>query len=301
MGFHEPWRRPDPWKPGAEATGIRAFGDPSDTSPPPPGPDNRRTADWEFKRCLRLEDDFSYRARRKQAWRIDAVDLPGKKLNATLIDDGKPVGKPKTFDLMAGTRVHVGQGFGSLESIAAGQEVQFNITWATLHGPGRVLEIWLDERSRELATARQLARHRDHVRDRGLPGWIDAVDDEKQIVTITFFDGVDPTLFEELTGIDEKPQGWPFSAPEDDPKAPKGGIAVARESLMTYEPMHDRKGGNILAIDKVPVEVGSSGVRIKVKCCMMLEGFRPGHVVRFYPATWPVNTLAREEQSYGRE
>ena len=100
--------------------------------------------------------------------------------------------------------------------------MQFNIAWATLHGPGRVLEIWLDEPSRELATALQLARHRDHVHVRGLPGWIEAVDDEKQIVTITFFDGVDPGLFNELTGIDEKPHGWPFSAREDDSKAPKG-------------------------------------------------------------------------------
>ena len=36
-------------------------------------------------------------------------------------------------------------------------------------------------------------------------GWVDAVDDEKQIVTITFFGGVDPKLFDELTGINEEP------------------------------------------------------------------------------------------------
>ena len=291
---------------GTHVHGLFYLKDPGDKTPPPLGLKERNTKDSEFKRCLRLEDDFSFRARQKQAWRVDAVDLAAKKLTCTLVDlgqpgGGKPVGPPKTFDLVSGTRVHVGQGFGSLESIAVGQEVQFNITWATLHGPGRVLEIWLDETSRALASALQLARHRDHVRDRGLPGWIEAVDDEKQIVTITFFDGVDRALFKELTGIDEKPHGWPFSAPEDDPKAPKGGIAVARECLMTYEPMHDRKGGNILAIEEVPAQVGSSGVRITVKCCMMLEGFRPGHVVRFFPATWPVNLLPKEEQFHGRE
>ncbi len=291
---------------GTHLRGEFYLRDPADTAPPLAGRHQRHSADWEFQRCLRLEDDFSYHARRQQTWRIDGVDLAGQKLTATLVDGGqagggKPVGPPKTFDLVSGTRVHVGNGFGSLESIAVGQEVQFNITWATLHGPGRVREIWLDEPSRQLATALQLARHRDHVRDRGLPGWIEAVDDDKQIVTITFFDGVDPGLFNELTGIDEKPHGWPFSSREDDPKAPKGGIAVARECLMTYEPIHDRKGGNILAIEEVPAEVGSSGVRISVKCCMMLEGFRPGHVVRFFPATWPVNTLPKEEQFHGRE
>ena len=286
---------------GTHLHGLFYLKDAGDAAPPPLGHAERNTEDWEFKRCLRLEDDFSHHARQGQAWRIEAVDLAEKKLTATLLVEGQPNGSPKTFDLMAGTRVHVGQGFGTAESIAVGQTVQFNITWATLHGPGRVLDIWVDEPSRRLATEMQLKRHRDHVRDRGLPGWIDAVDDEAQIVTITFFDSVDPGLFEELAGVDEEPHGWPFSAREDDPKAPKGGIAVAAESLMTYEPLNDRQGGNILAIDTVPAEVGSSGVRIKVKCCMMLEGFRPGRIVRFYPATWKVNVLPREEQLFGRE
>jgi hypothetical protein len=286
---------------GTHLHGSFYLKDPGDAASPPLGRQERNSEDWEFKRCLRLEDDFSYHTRNKQAWRVEAVNLAEKKLTATLVAADSPADKPKIFDLMAGTRVHVGKGFGTLESIAVGQTVQFNITWATLHGPGRVLDIWLDEPSRQLATELQLERHRDHVRDRGLPGWIEAVDDEAQIVTITFFESVDPGLFKELTGIDEEPHGWPFSAREDDPKAPKGGIAVAEASLMTYEPMHDRKGGNILAIDSVPVEPGSSGVRIKVKCCMMLEGFRPGRIVRFYPATWKVNTLPKEEQLFGRE
>lgn len=112
---------------------------------------------------------------------------------------------------------------------------------------------------------------------------------------------MDATLFDELKGINEEPQGWPFSFPEDDPKAPKGSVAVARESLMTYDPVNDRKGGNILHIGKVPVEAGSSGVQIKVKCGLMLEGYRPHHIIRFHPATWKVNALPREEQFSGRE
>jgi hypothetical protein len=175
--------------------------------------------------------------------------------------------------------------------------VLFNLTWGTLYGPGRLLEIWLDEPSRQLATAQQLERHRNHVRERGLPGWVDAVDDDAQIVTITFFGNVDPQLFDELslTNID------PLAKPEDKIKAPKGGLAVARESLMTYDPVNDRKGGNILDVKKVPVEPGSSGVRIRVQCDMLLEGFRPRRIVRFYPPTWKVVALPREEQFFGRE
>ena len=56
-----------------------------------------------------------------------------------------------------------------------------------------------------------------------------------------------------------------------------------------------------LAIGKVPLEPGNSGVQIKVKCCMLLEGHRPGRIVRFYPATWKVSALPHEEQFHGRE
>jgi hypothetical protein len=51
----------------------------------------------------------------------------------------------------------------------------------------------------------------------------------------------------------------------------------------------------------IPAEPGSSGVQIKVKCDLLLEGFRPKRVVRFYPATWKVMALPREEQFFGRE
>ena len=286
---------------GTHLHGLFYLKSPDDKSPPPPSAYRRFTPEAAFKRCLRLEDDFSHCVRQAQTWKIDAVHLEEKKLTATLQHAGAAVGKPKLFDLLSSTRVMTGDRFGNLELLQPGQEVQFNITWATLYGPGRIIDIWLDDTSRQLATARQRERHRNHIRERGLPGWVDAVDDEAQIVTITFFGGVDPALFAELRGINPEPFGWPLSKPEDNPNAPKGTIAVARESLMTYDPVNDRKGGNILCIEKVPLAPGSSGVQIKVKCDMLLEGYRPRHIVRFYPATWKVNALPREEQFFGRE
>ena len=272
-----------------------------DTSPPPPGPHNRVTPEIGFKRCLQLEDDFTFHRRQKQLWNIESVDLELNKLSATLQENGKATGEPKQFDLLSSTRVYQSNGFVDLTALEKGQSVLFNLTWATLYGPGRITDLWIDTPSRQQASVRQLERHRNHLRERGLAGWIDAVDDESQIVTITFFGGVDPKLFDELTAINTEPMGWPLSKPEDNPGAPKGTIAVARESLMTYDPVNDRKGGNILDIKKIPVEPGSSGVQIKVKCDMLLEGFRPRRIVRFYPATWKVIALPREEQYEGRE
>jgi len=286
---------------GTHLHGLFYQSDCDDKTPLPDTAHNRRTPEWEFRRCFRIEDDFTFHARQEHLWKIDSLDLDGKKLTATLQDNGKPSGQPKLFELLASTVVMNGEGFANLKALQPGQTALFNLTWATLYGPGRITGIWLDESARDLATAQQIERHRIHIRDRGLPGWGSEVDDAKKTVTITFFGGVDPKLFDELRGINEEPQGWPFSFPEDDPKAPKGGIAVSRDSLMTCDPLNDRKGGNILDNKKIPIEPGSSGVQIRVKCGMMLEGYRPRRIIRFYPATWKVNALPLEERFSGRE
>jgi len=272
-----------------------------DKTPPRSGPYKRIATEAAFTRCFRLEDDFSFYNRQQQLWRIDELDLEKRKLTATLMHEGKEVGKPKLFDLLAHMRVYTGNGFGKFDSLKVGQNVLFNITWATLYGPGRIREIWLDDASRRLATEHQVEQHRTHVRERGLPAWIDAVDDEKQIVTLTLFGGVDAKLLAELTDINPEPFGWPVSKHEDDPKAPKGTIAVARGTLMTYDPVNDRKGGNVAQFGKVPVEPGSSGVQIKLKCDLLLEGFRPRSIVRYFPGAWKVVALPREEEFHGRE
>jgi hypothetical protein len=177
--------------------------------------------------------------------------------------------------------------------------VLFDLTWATLYGPGRITDIWLDETARTLATSQQLERHRIHTRERGLPGWVTAVEDEPQFVTVTFFGNVDPKLFDELTLKD--PNAPPPKDGSPPPTEPRGGLAVARESLMTYDPVNDRKQGSILEVRKLPVEPGSSGIQIKLKMDLMLEGYRPKRIVRFYPETWKVNALPKEEEYIGRE
>jgi hypothetical protein len=276
---------------------------PDDNAPPAAGRSDRRSPEWEFRRCFMLEDDVSYYTRRNEVWKVESVDLAAKRMVGVLQREGTAIGKPQNFDLLTSTVVYTGEGFADLKAIQPGQKVLFNLTWGTLYGPGRIVEIYLDETSRKLAAARQLERHRNHVRERGLAGWIDAVDDEAETVTLTFFGGVDPKLFDELTLLPPPPPVVPGAPPMPvaKPAGPRGGLAVALESLMTYDPVNDRKGATILEVKQVPVEPGSSGVQIRVKCDMMLEGFRPKRIVRFYPPTWKVAALPREEQYQGRE
>ena len=286
---------------GTHLHGLFYLSDPNDTAPLPDTSNKRKTPEWEFRRCFRIEDDFSFHARQKQLWKIDKVDLDAKKLIATLQENGQPNGQPKHFDLLTSTRVFKANAIVGLKAIQPGQTVLFNLTWVTLYGPGRITDVWLDEPARGLVTSNQLERHRNHIRERGLPGWVNYVDDEAQIVTMTFFSGVDSKLLDELTLTNSDKIGWPLSKEPQNQSAPKGTIAVARESLMTYDPVNDRKGGNILDIKRIPIEPGSSGVQIRVKCDMMLEGYRPCRIVRFYPATWKVTALPKEEQFHGRE
>ncbi|MCA9247100.1 MAG: hypothetical protein KDA42_08300 [Planctomycetales bacterium] len=256
--------------------------DPNDDTKPLEIFHNRRSYEVDFNRCFRLEDDFSYYTAKQQFWRIDGVDRETQKLTATLVADDKPIGEPQEFDLQTTTRVWRGSGFARQEELAAGQMVQFNLTWATLYGPGRLVEIWLDEASRQQATAHQLEVHRQTIRQRGLAGWVDAVDNQQRIVTITFFGGVDPKLLEEIV------------------VGQSAGIAVALDNLNTYDPVNDRKSGPVLAVEHVPIEPGSSGLQVQIQPGLLLEGYRPQRIVRVYPSGWPVIALPREEQFFGR-
>ena len=283
---------------GTHLRGVFYRKSPDDKTPPPANlhRHGRQSSEVAFTRCLRLEDNFSFHQHASQTWKIEAVDLKGMKLTARLHRGEEPVGEPKTFDLQQSTVVRQGRGVGELDALKPGQRVLLNITWATLFGPGRILEIWLDDESRNLATTQQTRRHHDHIRERGLPGWIEAVDDAAEVVTITFFDTFDPALFGDLKLIHEPTIGWPLVKEPKDPKTPKGTIAVARESLQMFDPVNDRHGGGILKTEKLPPRPGDSGVRIQVQCDILLEGFRPRRIVRFFPAAWPAKFPPLEER-----
>ncbi len=273
---------------GTHLHGLFYWRHPDDDTPLPDTQNFRRCPEADFRRCFRIEDDFTHDARQNRKWHIDTVDLDAMKLTATARVDGEPSGTAKPFDLLSGTRVMRGRCFAELGDLQPGQEVLMNLTWVTLYGPGRITDIWLDGDSRELATAQQLESHREHTGRRGLAGWVTNVDDEKEIVTLTLFGGVDQSLLQDVT-----------RTPQDG--SARFGLAVARPSLMTYDPVNDRKRGELLAVEQIPAEPGSSGMRLSLKMDLLLEGYRPRRMVRLYPPDWQVIALPREEQYFGRE
>jgi hypothetical protein len=47
------------------------------------------------------------------------------------------------------------------------------------------------------------------------------------------------------------------------------------------------------------VPLGSSGIQIRMKVDLVVEGFRPGKIVRIRPMNWPDDAVPREEYTGG--
>lgn len=254
----------------------------------PPLPKSQERYDVKQNHALSIEDDFSFYLRRGQAWKIISIDVARGKLNvAPVLKSAKDgINTPYTFDIDHVTRVWKERKLVDLQDISAEQVVQFNLAWS----PGwrdkefTVSEIWLDEESRTFATELQRRRHVRYQRQRWLPGWIDHVEHNDYgggFVTITLFGGMDPSLYNDLKTTQQK--GF--------------GVAVAEKTQRTWFHRADKKIGDVLEwkeIENPPP--GSSGIQVRLKFTELLEGYRPGRIVRVKCHDWIFVTMPPEER-----
>ena len=93
----------------------------------------------------------------------------------------------------------------------------------------------------------------------------------KATITATLFGGMDDSLY-----ADFKPDI-------------RGKMAAAENTLRTWWPDHDGMDGRITAVEKIDGKppLGDSGIRIRFEVPLILEGFRPGRIVRIRPQNWP--------------
>lgn len=238
-----------------------------------------RPAKGGFGWAFMLEDDFSFQQRQKRVWRLDVIDLNKGSITVTGLSlaDNQPDGKPTVFKVNPATRVWKDRGFGVLTNLTVGQSLLINFTVATLKGPGRCTDIWLDDESRALAAARQTEVHRAHQKTHGLAGWIEAVDNEKSRVTITLFGGFDSALTNDFK------------------LKSRVAALVVEDSLRPYDQINDRMYCEVLEIRSIPVAPGSSGLQLVIKPENLLEGFRPRRVLRLLPDKWGLDDLPWEE------
>lgn len=245
-----------------------------------------------YDHAVLLEDDFTFYARRKRAWRVENVDLDKEKIELT------PVGEPATdgittpyqFDFDRITRVWRGRSLVDADAVEPGMVVQVNLGWSQGFSQREwsVIDIWLDDESRQAATAAQRLRHLRHQRQRWVPARIDAVEPEDYgggTVSLTFFD-VDPQLLGELH--DSRDKGF--------------GVAVSENTLRTWYHRGDKKIGDVLRWEATPEPpTGSSGIRVTLQFAELLDGYRPGRIVRVKADPWKFVTMPPEERYLSRE
>jgi hypothetical protein len=245
-----------------------------------------------------LEDDVSYYQRHGQAWKIEGIETNEKdgrqSLVVTSIGQKAPAGLSgeQKFDIDRSTRVWKGKEFAGLDDIKPGQHVQVNLSWDPNWGYGKfhVLDLWLDQKSVEVAAGVQRQTHLRYQRYRWLPGWVDKVTYDPSgpngsgTVYVTLFGGMDSSLYDEVCGH----------------RAAQ--IAVAEPTLRTTRKDQDFQGGALMEVNKLPnPPFGSSGIQIRVHVRQMLNGFRTGGIVRVGISDFPAGVLPPEERVNGAE
>jgi hypothetical protein len=261
---------------------------------------------------LLLEDEASHCLREGKVWKLKEVEIKdgAGKITARLeAKTGGEKAEEETMTFDAATLIWRGReklqvadlvdegtwpesGKKSLEDLT----VLLGITWRPtpdgVFTRFHVSDVWLDDVSIQRATSNQTETHKAFIRSRWMPGWVDAVEYGKfgaATITATLFGGMDDSLYADF----KKDFSAMMNPVENTLKHTHGA----------YGPSHMASRGRILAATRPEGEtpLGSSGIRIRFKTDLILEGIRPGRVVRICPGSWPQVQIPREEYLGGNK
>jgi hypothetical protein len=240
-----------------------------------------------------LEDGPSLCLREGKTWKLKEVEIDGSEghLVVTLNrkEGGEGLGGEHKMTIDGSTRIWRGRELLGLDELATegtwpakgqksfgAQPVQLGLTWHPryLYQQFHVADLWLAEAAIKFAAERQRQQHIRHIRLRWMPAVIDAVSHGKfghATITATLFGGMDDSLY-----ADFKP-------------GIGGKMAAAENTLRTWWPDHDGMDGKFTAVKKMAEkpEFCSSGIQVQFDVPLILEGFRPGRLVRIRPQNWP--------------
>ncbi len=265
--------------------------------------------------AILLEDEPSFCLREGKVWKLKEVTVKGGKEGLIVAHrelkaggEGKEVERQMRID--ATTRFWRGREQLGLEDLIAegllpadgkkildGQEVYLGIAWKPdgnwLRRTGNrqhISDIWLDAKALQRASQHQTEMHRELIRCRWMPAYVDTVEYGKfggATVTATLFGGMDPSLYADFK------------------KGINGQLAVSEVNLKhaygTVSETLVANSGPILDVIKQEKEVplGSSGIQIQIKVTQIMEGVRPGRIIRIRPMNWPDDAVPREEYTEG--
>ncbi len=224
-------------------------------------------------------------------WRLETVDV--EKGTFTLSEqDGQERAPAKRLELKTDqyTRIRKGDGDAKLADAVVGDQVVINRV-----GDGaaqRCSELWIGIDTWRRACEIQRKAHFEFLKIRGLPAWIEAIDGKNLILTPLAASPLE--LMETMKLADINPEEWA--------KGGRGtaGTVVANQELRSYNPPVDREWGRWVAWQRVDTNgIGHGGFRWTVSVNHLLEGFRPGEVVRVFARdNWKVEDMPFGEGIY---
>ena len=256
---------------------------------------------------LLLEDEPSYCQRTGKVWKLKELEFKSKEWLMTAALESKAGGndkvKEESFTFDAATRIWRGRERLSPadlivegvwpangKKVLDGQSVLLGFTYKPtpdgVFTRFHISDIWLDDISMQRAAQSQTETHKAFIRSRWLPAYVDKVEYGKfgrAKVTLTLFGGMDTSLYDDFK------------------KGEQGLINAAELNLKhtsgAYGPAHIASRGSILDVTKVSgkIPIASSGIQVCIETDLIIEGIRPGRVVRVRPKSWPEVQLPREE------
>ena len=223
--------------------------------------------------AILLEDDVSFYSRQGRSWKVLGFEQgggPAPRLKLSVEPVGPEIeggiNKPALFDIDDATRVWKDRQLVSKDELKPGQTVHVNLTWGPFDSKCTT-DVWMDDSSLEACREIQRQRHLRYIRSRFLPGWVDAVknfDTGGGEVTVTFFGGMDPSLYDDIRKVESVK------------------ICNATTTLRTWG-YHQEIASPAKILDKIEIKdppLGSGNLQVRLKVKQMLDGFRPGWIVR---------------------
>ncbi len=258
------------------------------------------------RNVLRLSDDFSVQSFAGRGYRVESVDMnkqtftasvtklsrsspllyqPQLSVGSSYVSEPHP--SPIRFSFNQQTDWYMGDRIASSQDLAVGQIIQANFLRRFHEGPPlttRCTEVWLDQASQDLATMNQIASFTDYLRDHGFPLRVDQSEDAKKLVTMTLLE----------TGLESLQKEWQTEKNYD--------LSASTTGLRMWEPNGgqagpDRMFGVWLKEKKeTAIGYGCGGVTLTFSVPILYEAYRPGTIVKLYPAGHPVPILPIEER-----
>ena len=272
----------------------------------------------EHNHAILLEDEASFCLRQGLVWKLKQVEIRDDEgmIKASRVAKHGNGQEAKVEDITVDSTTRFWRGREQLflkDMIAEGlwpksgtknladKAVYLGLTWQPIpewnKGKGlpfnryHISDIWLDDQAFKRAQEYQTEVHKELLLSRWMPAWVDEIKYGKAgkgEITVTLFGGMDPSLYAKFK------------------KGAKVNVGAATFSLKHANGLHAgiqhaSAYSSVLGImeQKESAPLGSSGIQLRLKPELLIEGFRPSRIVRIGFGDTPRATIPRNEYNFG--